>query len=59
VFTEWRLTGMAIFSAVIAIISTLIVLIELILRKRLSASTMLLGGGLYLVYVVVLITGNR
>ncbi|OHE59857.1 MAG: sodium:calcium antiporter [Thermodesulfovibrio sp. RBG_19FT_COMBO_42_12] len=59
VFTEWRLTGMAIFSAVIAIISALIVLIELIFRKRLSPSTMLLGGGLYLVYVVVLITGNR
>jgi hypothetical protein len=36
---------MAIFSAVIAIISALIVLIELILRRRFSASTMLLGGG--------------
>jgi len=57
-FTEWRLTGMAFFSAVIALLSTLIVLIELTVRKRLSPYTMLFGGGLYLVYAVVLIAGN-
>ncbi|MBS1113901.1 MAG: Ca2+/Na+ antiporter [Nitrospirae bacterium] len=57
-FTEWRLTGMAFFSAVIALLSTLIVLIELTVRKRLSPYTMLFGGGLYLVYAVVLIAGK-
>ena len=58
-FTDWRLTGMAFFSAVIALLSTLIVLIELTVRKRLSPYTMLFGGGLYLIYAVVLITGNN
>jgi len=58
-FTEWRLTGMAFFSAVIALLSTFIVLIELIVRKRISPYTLLFGGGLYLIYAVVLIVGNR
>ncbi|MEW6570389.1 MAG: sodium:calcium antiporter [Nitrospirota bacterium] len=54
-FTEWRITGMAFFSAVIALTSSLIILMELIFRKRLSPFTMLLGGGLYLIYAIVLI----
>jgi cation:H+ antiporter len=58
-FTDWQLTGMAFFSAVIALVSTCIVLIELIVRKRVSPYTMLFGGGLYLIYAVVLITGHR
>jgi len=57
-FTEWRLTGMAFFSAMIALISALIVLMEIILRKRLSPVTMLFGGGLYLIYAVVLVVNN-
>lgn len=58
-FTEWKLTGMAVFSAVIALTSALIVLLEITIRKRVSPFTMLLGGGLYLIYAVVLIIGNR
>jgi cation:H+ antiporter len=58
-FTEWRLTGMAIFSAIIALTSVSIVFGELVFRRRLSPVTLFLGGGLYLVYAVVLITGNR
>ena len=58
-FTEWKLTGMAFFSAVIALTSALIVLIELTFRKRLSPLTMLFGGGLYLVYAIVLVTNNK
>jgi cation:H+ antiporter len=54
-FTEWKLTGMALFSAVIALISSLIVLAELTFRKRLSPVTMLFGGGLYMIYAVVLV----
>ena len=58
-FTEWKLTGMAVFSAVIALTSAFIVLLEITIRKRVSPFTMLLGGGLYLIYAVVLIIGNR
>jgi cation:H+ antiporter len=54
-FTEWKLTGMALFSAVIALASALIVLVDLTFRKRLSPVTMLFGGALYLIYAVVLV----
>jgi cation:H+ antiporter len=54
-FTEWKLTGMALFSAVIALLSALTVLIELTFRKRLSPVTLLLGGVFYLIYAVVLV----
>jgi cation:H+ antiporter len=57
-FTEWRLTGMALFSAVIALVSSFTVLMGITLRKRLSPVTMLFGGGLYLIYAVVLIIGR-
>lgn len=57
-FTEWRLTGMAIFSAIISLLSASIVFGEIVFKKRISPFTMLLGGGFYLVYAVVLITGK-
>lgn len=57
-FTSWELTGMALFSAVLALTSALIVLGELAFRKRISPVTLLLGGGLYLVYVIVLIVNH-
>jgi len=57
-FTEWRLTGMAVLSAVIALTSASIVFGEIVFKKRISPFTMLFGGGLYLIYVVVLITGK-
>jgi cation:H+ antiporter len=56
-FTEWKLTGMAFFSVVIALTSSLVVLGELFIRKRLSPFTMLFGGGLYLLYAAVLVSG--
>jgi len=49
---------MALFSAVLALSSTLIVLGQIAFRKRLSPVTLLLGGVLYLVYAAVLIV-NR
>jgi cation:H+ antiporter len=55
VFTEWRLTGMALFSAVIAIASSVIVLGTVIVNKRMSPFTMLFSGCLYLLYAGVLI----
>jgi cation:H+ antiporter len=57
-FTEWRLTGMALFSAVIALTSALMVLADVTFRKRLSPVTLLFGGGLYLVYAIVLVVNN-
>ncbi len=57
-FTEWRLTGMAIFSAIISLLSASIVFGEIVFKKRISPFTMLLGGGFYLVYAVVLIIGR-
>lgn len=57
-FTDWKLSGMAFFSAAIALISALIVLMDLIFRKRISPVTMLFGGGLYLIYAIALVV-NR
>ena len=54
-FTDWKLSGMALFSAVIALTSAFIVLVDLIFRKRLSPVTMLFGGALYLIYAIVLV----
>lgn len=59
IFTEWHLTGMALFSALIALTSSLVVLIEVTLKKRLSPVSLLFGGVLYLLYVVVLILKNN
>ena len=54
-FTEWNITGMALFSALIAIISSLTVLGVIIIKKRVSPFAMLFGGVLYLIYALVLI----
>lgn len=57
-FTEWHLTGMALFSAVLALVSALAVLLEVTVKKRLSPVSLLFGGGLYLVYMLTLIIRN-
>lgn len=54
-YTDWALTGMALFSAVLAMVSTLIIMGSIVLLKRIHPAAMLLGGGLYLVYAAVLI----
>jgi len=58
-FTDWKLTGMALFSAVIALVSALTVLIDLNIRKKLSPLTLLFGGVLYLIYAVVLVARSH
>ncbi|MDA8432126.1 MAG: hypothetical protein M0Z60_04075 [Nitrospiraceae bacterium] len=55
VFTEWKLTGMALFSALIAITSSVILLGTVLLKKRISPLTMLFCGCLYLLYAIVLV----
>ena len=54
-FTDWKLTPMAMFSAIIATTSALVVLADVIFRKRLSPYSILFGGILYIVYIVVLL----
>jgi cation:H+ antiporter len=58
-FTDWKLTGMALFSALIALVSAFVVLTELTFTKRLSPVTMFFGGILYLIYAVVLVAGGN
>ncbi len=57
-FTDWKLTGMALFSAILAILSSVIVLTDLSLRRQLSPFTVLFGGTLYILYAIVLIAGG-
>ena len=54
-FTDWRITGMALFSALIAIFSALVLLGTILIKKRITPFTMLFSGTLYLVYALVLI----
>jgi cation:H+ antiporter len=54
-FTEWNITGMALFSAVLAIVSSFTVIGVIAIKKRISPVVMLFGGVLYLIYALVLI----
>jgi cation:H+ antiporter len=58
-FTDWKLTGMAFFSALIALLSVFVVMMELTFKKRLSPVTMFFGGILYLVYAALLVAGGN
>jgi cation:H+ antiporter len=55
IFTDWQITGMALFSAVLAIASALTVLGMVHVQKRISPVAMLIGGALYLLYAAVLV----
>jgi len=54
-FTDWQITGMALLSAVFAIISSVAVLGVIMVQKRISPFSMIFGGVLYLIYAIVLI----
>ena len=54
-FTDWEITGMALFSAMLAILSALMVLGVILVKKRISPFALLFGGMLYLVYALVLV----
>jgi cation:H+ antiporter len=58
-FTDWELTGMALFSAVIAIASASALLVAIQVKKSVSPFVLLLGGGLYLVYLAALLGVGR
>ncbi|MDI6800987.1 MAG: sodium:calcium antiporter [Thermodesulfovibrionales bacterium] len=55
-FTDWSISGLALFSAVLALISAFIVVAEIQVRKKISPLTILFGGTLYLIYAVVVFT---
>ncbi|MBI5632912.1 MAG: sodium:calcium antiporter [Nitrospirae bacterium] len=55
IYTDWNISGMALLSAVLAIISATAVLGVISVTKRISPFVMLFGGVLYLVYAGVLL----
>ncbi len=55
IYTDWNITGMALFSAVLAIVSAIAVLAVITVTRRISPFVMLFGGLLYLIYAGVLI----
>lgn len=55
IFTQWNVTGMALLSAVFALLSASILLAVVTIRKKVPSSIMLLSGLFYLVYAVLLV----
>lgn len=58
-FTEWKLTSVALLSAIFALTSASIVLVALLAKKRIPPAAMLLGGVFYCAYAVILILNLR
>ena len=54
-FTNWQLTGNALFSALIALSSAIVVLADVALHKKLSILSLILGGFFYVFYIINLI----
>jgi cation:H+ antiporter len=55
-FTDWNISGFALFSAILALISAVIAIADIQIRGRLSPVTILFGGLFYIVYAVAIIT---
>lgn len=58
IFTNWEISGLALTSAVMAILSSVFVLANICLMKRLSPLTALTGVVFYLIYGVMVIMGH-
>jgi cation:H+ antiporter len=56
-FTDWNISGFALFSAILALISAAVAIAEIHLRNKLSPVTVLLGGLFYIIYAVAIIAG--
>jgi cation:H+ antiporter len=54
-FTDWRITGMALFSALLAMLSSAMVLLAITATKRVSPRFMLFSGSLYLIYLAAVL----
>lgn len=54
-FTDWNIHGTALLSAILALLSASVLLIEIHVRKRVSPFTVLLGGAFYVIYALAII----
>jgi cation:H+ antiporter len=55
IFTGWDITGLALFSAILAILSAVIMLADITIRKKISPITLTAAGFLYIVYGLAII----
>lgn len=55
VFTPWKVEGMALVSAVLALASAAIVLYAAVTRQKLAPAVMMVGGVFYVLYAVAVI----
>ncbi|MCE5312471.1 MAG: hypothetical protein LLF86_04900 [Nitrospiraceae bacterium] len=54
-FTEWNISGLALFSAVLALSASAIILVESYIRKKVSPITFLICGSFFAVYAAAVI----
>lgn len=55
IFTEWNITGYALLSACLAILSGVIILGEIFMRKKISPFTLIFLGTFYLIYAFLVL----
>ncbi|MGC8796581.1 sodium:calcium antiporter [Thermodesulfovibrio sp.] len=55
IFTDWSITGYALLSASLAILSGAIILGEIFIRKKISPLTLIFSGSFYLIYALIII----
>ncbi len=55
IFTDWHITGYGLLSACLAILAGLIILGEILLRKRISPLSLIFSGSFYLIYALLII----
>lgn len=56
-FTDWNISGFALFSAILALSSAVVAIADIQIRGRLSPVTVLFGGLFYILYAVFIIVG--
>ncbi|MBF0558708.1 MAG: sodium:calcium antiporter [Nitrospirae bacterium] len=54
-FTDWNIPGLALFSAVLALSSAVIVLANIQIGRKISPATMLFGGVIYCIFAVAVV----
>jgi len=54
-FTDWAISGLSLLSAVLALLSALVILADISLRNKLSPVTVLMGGLFYLAYAAAIL----
>ena len=55
IFTDWHITGYGLLSACLTILAGLIILGEILLRKRISPLSLIFSGSFYLIYALLII----